>query len=63
MAKIIRSVFVNVTDTDKMGKVSLKSNRQLISRVDLDEYIKDYKYKIMDLPDEKQHNQDASREV
>jgi hypothetical protein len=43
MGKIIRSVFVNVTDTDKMGKVSLKSNRQLIPRVDLDEYIKDYK--------------------
>jgi hypothetical protein len=54
MGKIIRSVFIAVTDTDKQGKVSLKTNKQTIGKVDLDEYIKDYKYKIMDSPEEKQ---------
>ncbi len=45
MSKIIRSVFIAITDTDKQGKVSLVTNRMAIAKVDLDEYIKDFKWK------------------
>lgn len=55
MSKIIRSVFIAVTDTDKQGRASLKLNKQGIGKVDLDEYIKDYKYKASDSPDERIH--------
>jgi len=54
MSKIIRNVFLAITDTDKQGKVSLKANKQSIGKVDLDEYIKDYKYKLSDSPEERQ---------
>lgn len=54
MSKIIRSVFIAITDTDRQGKVTLKANKQLIVKVDLDEYIKEFKFKIMDSPDERQ---------
>jgi hypothetical protein len=53
MGKIIRSVFIAISDTDKLGKVSLKANRQSIVKVDLDQYIADLRWKIMDSPEEK----------
>ena len=51
MGKIIRSVFIGVTETDKQGKVFLRANKQTVGKVDLDEYIKDFKYKAMESPE------------
>lgn len=57
MGKIIRSVFIAISDTDKQGKVSLKANRQNITKVDLDEYIGDYRWKVMDSPEDNKQEQ------
>lgn len=60
MSKIIRSVFIAITEVDKQGKTTLKLRKETITRVNLDDYIKDYRWR--ESPDEKNQMQQEKTE-